>query len=108
MAKAPDDDIIIDKRFYAPPFIIDVRQEGEENGEFDYKPGDVAAAGPILQNPGNGGSGGVTNVPMPPTTFKIKSETVRIAADGRSVVDLVLEFPDVQGIERIDVGMTKE
>lgn len=105
MAKSSDEDILLDPRFYVPPFVIDVRQEGERDGGMDYRPGDIADPGPTITTPGNGGG---TNIPMPPTTISVVSETVRITSDGRTVVDLVLEFPDVQGIEQIDVGMTKE
>jgi hypothetical protein len=105
MAKLTNDEIVIDKRFYAPPFVIDVRQEGEEDGSMDYQVSDVASDGPVLQNPGDGSSGG-TNIPMPPTTFAVTSERVRITSDGRAVVDLEIEFPDVPGIETIDVGKT--
>lgn len=105
MAKSPNEDILLDPRFYVPAFVIDVRQEGERDGEMDYLPGNVADAGPTITTPGTGAG---TNIPMPPTTISVVSETVRKTSDGRTVVDLVLEFPDVQGIEQIDVGMTKE
>lgn len=102
MAKAFDGEIVVDKRYYAPPFVVDVRQEGANDA--DYIPGGSAGSGgttPAPELPGDGGK-----IRLPPTSFTIVSQTVRIAADGRAVVDVLLEVPDVSGVQAIDVRST--
>lgn len=103
--KSDNDYIVVDKNFYVPPFIIDVRTAGEEDygttvndtgSGSGYDPGEAASLF------GGGGS-----VIQPPTSFSIVSQTVRIAPDGSAVVDVVLEFPDSPGIKAVDVRVTK-
>lgn len=101
MAKEIDKQIVLDNRFFVPPGVIDVRQAGAEEGDSYYgDPADVAVEGPVLDNP-------VSIVPMPPTSYEIASQRVRISSDGRAVVDVFLEFPDLTGVETIDVRITK-
>jgi hypothetical protein len=100
MAKEINKQTLLDNRFFLPPGIVDVRAAGEENGEGYYDTPDVAVEGPILSDPNSA-------VPMPPTSYKIVEQRVRISSDGRAVVDVYLEFPDVAGIETIDVRVTK-
>lgn len=96
----------IDKLFYAPPFIVDVRQEGENDGLDDYSQNDLSGSTPDNpQAPQLPGSGANPTV-VPPTGYKVISQTVRIGPDGNSVVDLVLEFPDQNGVQSVDVGYT--
>lgn len=99
MAKDRDRDIELDPRLYVPPGIIDVRQANKENGEYYYNAEDVAAEGPILEHP-------EAVLPMPPSSYQIVDQRVRIAPDGRAVVDVTVEFPDVQDIYSIDVRVT--
>lgn len=99
MATDRQRDIELDPRFYCPPGIIDVRQANKENGEYYYNPDDIAVEGPVLDYP-------EAVLPMPPSSYKIVDQRVRIAPDGRAVVDVTVEFPDVQGIYSIDVRVT--
>lgn len=101
MAKDYDKQTILDNRFYVPPGVIDVRARGEEDGDVYYdNPEDVAVDGPVLETP-------ISDVPMPPTSYAIVEQRVRVSTDGHSVVDVMIEFPDVPGIETIDVRITK-
>lgn len=100
MAKEPDKQIILDNRFFLPPGVIDVRDAGSENAELLYDPSDLAAEGPILDTP-------ESTVPMPPSSFTIVEQRVRIGSDGRAVVDVTLEFADVPGVDSIEVRITK-
>lgn len=101
MAKEVDKQLILDNRFFVPPGVIDVRNAGDEDGDRYYvSPEDVAVPGPILETP-------TSEIPMPPTSYEIAEQRVRIGTDGRAVVDVMLEFPDLIGVETIDVRVTK-
>jgi hypothetical protein len=91
-------DIEIDPMFHVPQNVVDVRQQNKVDGQFNYVPGDVAID-PILATP-------TSLVPMVPTTFSIVDQAVRISADGRSVVDVTIEFPDIAGISSVDVQVS--
>lgn len=93
---------IIDSHFFVPVGAIDIRQQNKEDSEFIYTATDVASDNnaPILETP-------TSNVPMPPTSFEIVSQRVRISADGSAVVDVTLQFPDIPGVDHIDVRITK-
>lgn len=93
--------IILDDRFFTPPGIVDVRSEGQENGAVNYTPDIVASddEAPVLSDPSQ-------TVPNP-TSFSVVDQHVRISSDGRATVDVTLEFPDIPGIQSIDVQVTK-
>lgn len=99
MATNRDRDIEIDPRFFVPPGVVDVRQQNRENGEYYYDEDTLAVEGPVLEYP-------EAVLPMPPSSYEIVDQRVRIAPDGRAVVDVTVEFPDVQGIYSIDVRVT--
>lgn len=92
-------EIEIDPMFHVPVNVVDVRQQNKVDGQFSYAAGDVAE-GPTVATP-------TSLVPMVPTTFSIVDQAVRISADGSSVVDVTVEFPDVTGISAVDVQVTK-
>lgn len=100
MAKTRTRSVDIDGRFFVPPGVVDIRQENKENGEFAYGSSDTAIGAPVLESP-------EAIVPMPLDGMQIISQTVRITADGSSVVDVELSFPDVEGVQSIDVRATK-
>lgn len=101
MAKEIDKQLILDNRFFVPPGVIDVRAAGDESGDRYYEnPSDVAVEGPVLDTP-------TSNVPMPPSSYQIAEQRVRISSDGRAVVDVWVEFPDINGVDTIDVRVTK-
>lgn len=97
-----DKDIELNPRFLVPPAVIDVRQENDADSYLVYEnTGDVVQAidGPILE---------YSNAPIPnaPSSYSIVSQTVRIAADGSTRVDVLLDFPDTNGVYNIDVRVT--
>jgi hypothetical protein len=100
MATANNKEIILNNNFFVPPGIVDVRQADADEAQTVYTPEDVAVEGATLDE-------STDKMPMPPTSFQIVDQHVRISADGRAVVDVTLQFPDVSGVENIDVRVTK-
>lgn len=103
MAKEIDKQIILDNRFFVPPGVIDVRSAGEQDGSGFYDAvADVAdipdASAPDPDSP---------SILLPPTSFTIVEQRVRISTDGKAAVDVLLEFPDVPGVQTIDLRVTK-
>lgn len=98
---ANDRYIELDPRFLVPPGVIDVRQENKEDSYNVYNPDDVVLPGdgPVLEYSGS-------TIPSAPSRYTIVSQTVRTAADGRVVVDVLLDFPDNMGGVDIDVRVT--
>lgn len=95
-------DIELDPRFLVPPAVIDVRQDNETNSYDVYdNPQTVVEAvdGPILQFPNS-------PIPNAPSSYTIVSQTTRIGADGSTVVDVLLQFPDSVGVYDVDVRLT--
>lgn len=94
---------IIDSRFFVPKGVVDMRQDDGTNHGYVYTPDTLANAdgtAPILSKPG-------ATTPMPATSYQIVDQHVRVAADGSTVVDVTLEFPDIPGVQSIDVRTTK-
>lgn len=110
MAIEPTKQTILDQSFYVPKGVIDVRQANAADSGQDYY-GDASSGG--ASGGGTGGSAdfpfpqGTTPGVLPPTSFTVISQQVRIAPDGGLVVDVILEFPDVPGVDHIDVRIAK-
>ncbi|HEY6019984.1 MAG TPA: hypothetical protein VIY48_08795, partial [Candidatus Paceibacterota bacterium] len=51
--------------------------------------------------------GNATPTLLPPNNVSVVSQTVRVATDGRSVVDVVLEVDDIPGVIQFDVRLSK-
>lgn len=101
MAKEVSKQIILNNNFFIPQGITDVRAAADSDAdETFYDVGDTAVEGPTLADPED-------IVPMPPTSYTIAEQRVRISAGGQAVVDVTLDFPDVYGIETIEVRTTK-
>ena len=98
MAKDFDKKLVVDDLFSIPPGVVDARRSGEVDGESFYDFEDTATIGPILED--------VDAVIPLPTSFTVVDQTIRFTSDGRSVVDVVLEFPDTTSVEAIDVKVT--
>lgn len=92
---------VIDNHFFVPKGAVDVRQANEDDYAASYTADATAENPPIISVPG-------AIVPMPPTSYEIVDQHVRISPDGTTFVDVTVEFPDVAGIATIDVRMTKE
>ena len=100
MAKTSRREIQIDPRFPVPSNVIDVRQENQEDSYQNYEGGSVVGPddGPVLGAPD-------APVPNAPSSYTIVSQTLRTTPDGRTVVDVLLEFPDM-GYVSVDVRVT--
>lgn len=93
-------DVALDQRFAIPPGVIDVREANNADGDWYYDDSTRAEEGPILVVPD-------APLPSPPSTYEIYEQKVRTASDGRSVVDVTLNFADVPGVTNIEVRVTK-
>lgn len=103
MAKTNRTDIELNPAFPVPPNVIDVRQENSDDSYQNYDGGN---AGDIV-GPGNGPILGTPDAPVPnaPSRYSIVSQTLRTSPDGRTVVDVLIDFPDVNDIN-VDVRVT--
>lgn len=95
-------DIYIDPRFEKPPNVIDVRDAGMEDGSeyYDFIPPEAVS---VEENDLVFES----NIPKPPTSFTLVSQTVRTTSDGSQVVDLILELPDQDGVKEYEIRIAK-
>jgi hypothetical protein len=79
-------DIVVDRRFFVPDGIIDVRYSEDQPssaGLYDDTPlTDTTAGGTIIIADGK---------LQPPSEVSIVSQTVRVTADGSLAIDVVLE-----------------
>lgn len=85
-----------------PPAVIDVRQDSETNSYDAYSNPAISVEvidGPILEFPNS-------SIPSAPSSYSIVSQTVRQGSDGSSVVDVLVDFPDISGIYDVDVRVT--
>lgn len=118
--KTPE--VVLNPVFFLPPDVIDVRVGGssepvEEDGvTYD----DIIDADDALVD-GSTDNGGISDTPNIPTDddgegaevlptpqwMNIIDQQVRIAPDGKAVVDVVIELEDVTGATEYDVRMTK-
>jgi hypothetical protein len=92
----------IDNHFFVPLGVIDIRQKDAADYAYIYNPSDTASDSnaPVLGTP-------TSTIPMPPSSFSIIEQRVRISPDGTTVVDVTLQFPDIPGVDHIDVRVTK-
>lgn len=115
--KAPE--IVLDPTFFLPPDVVDVRvgntsDPAEEDGvTYDdiVDVDDVIISDDDLANPGpevptDDDGEGAELLPTP-QWMNIIDQQVRIAPDGRAVVDVVIELEDITGATEYDVRMTK-
>jgi hypothetical protein len=120
--KTPE--VVLNPVFFLPPDVVDVRVEDtsdptEEDGvTYD----DVIDADDALTEDGSSTDDGTVvdtpNIPLDddgegaevlptPQWMQIIDQQVRIAPDGKAVVDVVIELEDVTGATEYDVRMTK-
>lgn len=100
MAVDSNAQVIIDGRFFVPKGVVDVRQANSESDSDAYQ-----YVADVMVDPTPDPSTAIA--PMPPTSYSIVEQRVRISSDGSAVVDVTLDFPDVAGVESIDVRITK-
>lgn len=99
MAVSRERDVVVDPRFAVPEGTVDVRYENKDNGESSYDAATRASNTPTLSDP-------TSPIPIPPATFTIVEQIVRMGIDGRSVVDVIIDFPDINGIDDIQIRAT--
>jgi hypothetical protein len=106
-------DVILNPVFFLPPDVIDVRvgdtsDPSEEDGvTYD----DVVESSDVLVDdtpniPIDDDGEGAEVLPTP-QWMNIIDQQVRIAPDGKAVVDVVIELEDVTGATEYDIRMTK-
>lgn len=110
--------IVIPNNFYAPDFLLDVKQEGDTQGDVGDRDASTSTPTAVLIDPAAEFDAVIvsdtdTGPPVDPAmlatpnTLTVVSQTVRFTADGRSVVDLLIDVEDVQGAVSYDVRVTK-
>lgn len=118
--KAPE--VILNPAFFLPPDVVDVRvadtSEPTEDDGVTYD--DVIDADDVIVD-GSEVDSGISDTPNIPTDddgegaemlptpqwMNIIDQQVRIAPDGKAVVDVVIELEDVTGAAEYDVRITK-
>lgn len=111
-------DVVLDPQFFLPPDVVDVRvgrasDPVEDDGvTFDdvvdaddafVEDGEIADTPNI---PTDDDGEGAEMLPTP-QWMNIIDQQVRIAPDGKAVVDVVIELEDVTGATEYDVRITK-
>lgn len=134
MAQIRDTDIIqtppvtLDPRLFVPDGVIDIGvksteidpdnptanplddEEITENGSgTDVGTGDDGGDSPVYTPPTNDvpAENGESDALPVPQSINIVSQTIRIAPDGSSLVDVVIEIDDIPGVTNFDVRVTK-
>jgi hypothetical protein len=121
--KTPE--VILNPQFFLPPDVIDVRvaDTSDPSQEDGVTYDDVIDADDVLADGSDDSSidGGVSDTPNIPSDddgegaevlptpqwMNIIDQQVRIAPDGKAVIDVVIELEDVTGATEYDVRMTK-
>lgn len=110
----------LDPNFFLPPGVVDLRYINEEDVSDSMNDVSVdPSAGDTLDEIGGAvidvGDGEVlptdgqptTNYLQAPSTMSIVSQTVKVAPDGRFVVDVVIDVEDVPGAANYEVRLSK-
>lgn len=100
--------VVLDPNFFAPPGVVDVRyiNDDETDGLYvDDSEGDVSGVdAEVLDDPVvDSQPGGLE----PPANITIVSQTVKVAADGKFVVDVVIDVDDMPGVSSYETRLTK-
>jgi len=95
--------IELDKQFFVPPNVVDVRQIQST----DITSGDTGAVDTeeIVDIPGTGDVdyAGLATV----DSIEIVSQTVKVGTGGTATVDVIIEVPDLDNITNYEVRVTK-
>jgi hypothetical protein len=112
------DETYIDPNFFLPPNVFDIRyidkddtSEGEdvpELSESDSGPTDIDTIDTVTAEDDYASALPETTNPLPiPDGLTVVSQTVKAAAGGGYLVDIVVDIPDMPGVENFDVAVTK-
>jgi hypothetical protein len=113
MATFKDRDIEIDPRFPVPQGVVDVRQESGTEISYGYSETDGSENDPALAVINDGSSSSTPILLNPaqlvpiPKSFHVVAQETRITTDGRTVVDVTVEYPDVDGVSAVERRLTK-
>ena len=105
----------LDPNFFLPPDVIDMRyvdldtqdtsigytEDGEIVG-FLYEDATTAEFEEIVE-----GDTGSSSLLSPPDSVTVLAQEVRVTSDGRFVVDVIIEVPDMPGIVSFDQSISK-
>jgi hypothetical protein len=105
----------LDPNFFLPPDVIDMRYVEldtedsrvgyTEDGELvGYLYDDATTA--EFEEFGQGDTG-ASSLLSPPDSVTVLAQEVRVTQDGRFVVDVIIEVPDMQGIISFDQSISK-
>ena len=111
---ASNNDIVVDPNFFFPPGIIDMRYEQKDIGitnDSNTAPNQSAelfgSAIPVDYTLNATPVEFTSNSLLPPPSFIVISQNVKLDTSGKSVVDVVIEVPDINGVTQIGARMTK-
>ena len=111
--------IEIDPNFFLPPNVVDMRYVNQEDANLDSATTRDSDTGEVVnydyddlsysEDAGDGTDpvGSAPIVVAPPDAVTVVSQQVRQTADGKFVVDVILEVDDVPGAVNYDVRLTK-
>jgi hypothetical protein len=111
--------IVLDPNFFLPPNVVDMRYRTaeEENdsavgrsdsGEIVNVEYDDSGFSELQEGVDeNDENDSVSSFLSPPDYANVVSQTVRVTADGKFVVDVILDVEDVPGAVQYDVRITK-
>jgi shikimate 5-dehydrogenase len=100
--------VVLDPNFFVPPGVVDVRYVNETDTDSLYiddpnnneaDPDATATDDLIIDT--------TTTGLEPPANITIVSQTVKVAADGRFVVDVVIDVEDAPGVTTYESRLTK-
>lgn len=105
----------IDPTFFLPPNVIDLRYEDDEDvnrdDAVDPDSSETVESTPLDSGPEVSPTDDIlpeTTALLPaPDNLTIVSQSVRSPAGGNYVVDVVIEIPDMAGVETFDVQVAK-
>ena len=110
---ADKDNIYIDPNFFLPPNVYDFKySEKEEIGdtqeESELSDAQVEEVIVNVEEDFTTATAPESSSELPiPDTISVASQSVKAASGGGYLVDLVIEIPDMAGVESYDVAVTK-
>jgi hypothetical protein len=107
------DETVIDPNFFLPPNVYDFRYVDSDQAGSDSPTDaeDNTVEGDPIVNPESDttiDTAPEENSQLPiPYSITVVSQTVKAAAGGGYLVDIVIDIPDMSGVESYDVAVTK-
>lgn len=102
--------VVIDPNFFLPPGVVDARYVNDSDTAGLYTdpsgPSDSLIDSEVVGEIPDSVIANPTTI-QAPNTMTVIDQVVRIAADGRFVVDVVIEVEDIPGVANFEVRMSK-